>query len=229
MFQFFVFATSGIAAGSLHVLSGPDHLAAVAPLVTQSARRFWRAGFAWALGHSAGVLLVGAAALLLRDVFPLAHVSSISERAVGAGLIAVGVWGLWRAAGLRVHTYAHAHGGSVHAHVHVHGGVAAAQACETTPKHEHMPMSFSFGIVHGLAGSSHVFGILPALALPTTAGATAFLGGFGLGTVLAMTLFASALGVVSRRVRMRGLRVFRTLLYACSGAAIIVGGTWLAL
>ena len=48
------------------------------------------------------------------------------------------------------------------------------------------------GVLHGVAGSSHFFGVLPALALPTTSAAVLYIGAFGVGTVAAMTIFAAA-------------------------------------
>ncbi len=56
------FAFAGLVAGFVHVLSGPDHLAAIAPYAVDSRSRAWRTGVRWGLGHTAGVLCVGAAA-----------------------------------------------------------------------------------------------------------------------------------------------------------------------
>ena len=50
---------AGLAAGLVHVLSGPDHLAAVAPLAADADRSQWRAGLQWGLGHTAGVMVIG--------------------------------------------------------------------------------------------------------------------------------------------------------------------------
>jgi len=49
---------AGLAAGLIHVLSGPDHLAAVAPLAGGRGRA-WRAGFLWGLGHSDIAIIKG--------------------------------------------------------------------------------------------------------------------------------------------------------------------------
>ena len=88
-------------------------------------------------------------------------------------------------------------------------------------------MSFSFGVLHGLAGSSHLFGILPALALPTRGDALVYLAGYGIGTVAAMTAFSSVIGLLASRARAYGASLHRGILYACSIAAIFVGGAWL--
>lgn len=219
-------AFAGLTAGMVHVLAGPDHLAAVAPLAADSRRPGWRAGCSWGLGHTGGVLAVGVLALLLRGLLPVDALSSWSERLVGVALIAVGIWGLRRAASIAVHSHAHAHDGHTHAHLHAHLAGGRAHAHEGAHAH-HVHASFGVGVLHGLAGSSHVLGILPALALPTTAASVAYLLAYGVGTVAAMTSFSSAVGILARRARTQGPSLHRGLLCTCSSAAILVGGFWL--
>jgi bacteriorhodopsin len=72
-----------------------------------------------------------------------------------------------------------------------------------------------------------VFGVLPALALPTRGDALGYLGGFGVGAILAMTAFAALVGMVASRAGQRSRDTYRHVLYACSLAALVVGGYWL--
>ena len=188
---------AGLAAGLVHVVSGPDHLAAVAPLAADRASRQWRTGFEWGLGHTAGVLVVGLLLIWLRALLPIEAISVYSERLVGVVLVCIGVWGVVRA---RL------------PHRHVHPSRAA---------------SFAMGILHGVAGSSHLFGVLPALALPTQAAAFWYLGGFGVGAVVAMTAFAAIVGAITISAARRGMNAHRGMLYACSCGAFIVGSFWL--
>lgn len=190
-------AFAGLAAGLLHVLAGPDHLAAVAPLAADERRPQWRVGLQWGLGHTAGVLLIGLLLLVFRQTLAIDAISAYSERVVGLALLAIGLWGLRRAR-------------QPHAHSHTGAGV-----------------SFGMGTLHGLAGSSHFFGVLPALALPTQTAAVSYLTGFGLGAIAAMTGFAALVGVLSRRSPRRSLLTHRSFLYACSVFAFVVGGFWL--
>src|SRR5262245_30260412 len=113
-----VVGLAGTFAGVVHVLSGPDHLAAVALLANDGSS--WRTGALWGLGHSSGVIVVGLLALLARAWLPIDSLSSWSERMAGVVLIGIGVWGLYRAFGTRVHTHSHAHGPHVHSHPHTH-------------------------------------------------------------------------------------------------------------
>src|SRR5687768_2979900 len=98
---------AGLAAGLLHVFSGPDHLAAVAPLAADTERGQWKTGLQWGVGHTAGVLLIAVLLLLVRDQLPLEWISANSERLVGVALILVGAWGVWKAsrAGFKPHAH----------------------------------------------------------------------------------------------------------------------------
>ena len=83
------------------------------------------------------------------------------------------------------------------------------------------------GTLHGLAGSSHLLGIVPALALPSDVAAAAYLLCFGAGSVAAMGGFASIMGWIASRPGTRGAGAQRALLGLCSTAAVLVGGFWL--
>ncbi len=216
---------TGLSAGLLHVLSGPDHLAAVAPLAVRGHRRAWVAGLRWGLGHSAGVTLVGLLALAAREVIPVEGISSWSERMVGVLLIGIGVWSVRKALQVEVHAHTHVHDGNQHEHVHYHS--PTHRHGSATARHVHAHAAFGIGTLHGLAGSSHFLGVLPSLALPTAAQRVAYLLAFAVGTVLAMTGFASLLGAVSVRWGLNHRRAYRGLMFACAAAAFGVGGWWI--
>jgi hypothetical protein len=90
----------------------------------------------------------------------------------------------------------------------------------------HVHASFCLGVLHGVAGRSHFFGVLPALALPTRGAALAYIAAFGIGTVVAMTAFAAAAGLAGGRVP-RGATAHRLMLLTAALVAIVVGGVWL--
>ena len=74
---------TGALAGLFHVLSGPDHLAAVAPLAVDGRRKGWIAGWTWGLGHASGVVVVALLGVLLRELLPPIEIlSTWSERVV---------------------------------------------------------------------------------------------------------------------------------------------------
>ncbi len=223
---------AGLSAGAIHVLAGPDHLAAVAPLAAGRAKRPWAAGLLWGLGHAGGVVVVGIAALLLREILPVERLSEWSERLVGLVLIAIGFWGIRQATKQRVHVHEHQHDGHHHAHVHVHPRsvdheTPRAHGPAASHVHVYAKAAFGVGMLHGLAGSAHFLGILPALAFATRSSAVAYITAFGAGTVVAMTLFAGLVGWVSRRFSRGGARLYRGLLFTFGSAAVAVGVAWL--
>jgi hypothetical protein len=206
---------SGALAGLVHVLAGPDHLAAVAPMAIADGRRGWYAGFTWGVGHTSGVVTVAALAVLLRDVLPpIEIISAWSERLVGAALIAVGLWALRHA--LRIGKATHVHGGAVHEHVHVRRGALARRL-------GHSHASFLMGLLHGIAGSSHFLGVLPALALPTRTASFVYIAAFGVGSIAAMSGFGAVMGLAP------GPRTHRACMFAAASMACAVGGIWLVI
>ena len=179
---------AGLTAGAVHVLAGPDHLAAVAPLAANGKANPWRSGLYWGLGHAGGVVLVGILAILIRELLPLDRLSEWSERIVGLVLIGIGAWGIWRATSQSVPRHEHRHDGTPHAHLHVHGHAARPRSVPDVehaaePEHPHggspvhartSAAALGVGVLHGLAGSAHFLVVLPALALPTRGAAITY-------------------------------------------------------
>ena len=64
-------ALAALVAGFVHVLSGPDHLAAIAPYAVDGKTRAWRTGVRWGLGHATGALAVGLLMLAVREALPV--------------------------------------------------------------------------------------------------------------------------------------------------------------
>jgi hypothetical protein len=209
---------TGALAGFVHVLAGPDHLAAVGPLAIADRERGWLAGWTWGFGHASGVVVVAALAVALRDLLPpIETISAWSERIVGVALIGIGFWALRRSAGVAPHV--HVHGATTHDHLHVQAGPGWVRRIG------HAHASFCLGVLHGVAGTSHFVGVLPALALPTQSAAMAYIGAFGAGTVVAMTAFAAAAGRVGARAHHP--RTYRAVMTSAALVAMVVGGWWL--
>ncbi|HKQ36694.1 MAG TPA: High-affinity nickel transporter [Verrucomicrobiae bacterium] len=184
--------TAGFTAGLIHVLSGPDHLAAVAPFAIGRRTRGWRSGVQWAMGHCAGVLIIGLLALAFRRLLPVNLVSSSAERLVGVLLIAVGAWGICKSFAARI---------------------AAPEV--GAPK-----APLAFGVIHGLAGSSHLLGVIPGLLFPSPLAVSVYFTAFAAGTVTGMAGFSAALGLLPQRI-------CRGAMAAFSCAAVAIGAFWL--
>lgn len=200
---------SGTTASMVHVVTGPDHLAAVTPLAIETRRRAWRVGMFWGVGHTVGVLLIGLLFLLFREVIPVEAISSHSEQLVGLMLIGIGVWALWKV--FRQN--------QAHTHTHV-----------VQTQRSNVIIALSVGIFHGLAGVSHLLGILPTLALPTRFDAALYLVGFAIGTIAAMIAYAFLLGFFSHRFDQNKQRLFSKMLRIGGGVlSILVGFLWIGI
>jgi hypothetical protein len=228
-----IVALAGFLAGLQHVVAGPDHLAAVAPLAVQDRRAAWRGGLSWAAGHAGGVGIIALIALALREVAPFdaAWISGWSERLVGIVLVGIGLWGFKRAFSRRLHTHVHDHGGERHVHIHLHPAGdahegAAPPAEAEAAHHHHTHAALAVGTLHGMAGGSHFLGVLPALALGTSP-AVIYLAAYGAGTITAMVGFAWTVGLVANRAGAAGMQWTRGLMMLSSAAAVVVGVWWL--
>ena len=87
--------------------------------------------------------------------------------------------------------------------------------------------ALGIGLLHGLAGSSHLLGIMPMLAFPTQSQAICYLVAFGVGTVISMGGFSWAMGWAANRCSAGGLKFYRGLMILSGAAAVIVGCVWI--
>jgi len=219
-------SSSGVLAGAVHVFTGVDHLAALLPLSLSRGRQAWRLGARWGVGHSFGVLAIGAVAVLLKERLDLALVETWGERLVGVLLVGIGALGVRRALRMTLHTHTHAHDGASHAHLHLHAKPAPHDPAthEATASHGHT--AFFAGSLHGIAGTAHLLGVLPALALPGALASATYLVAFAAGTVLGMAAFAWLVGTGGAQLG-RGPALLRPALCAAGLVTAAVGVAWI--
>jgi len=82
-----VYLFTGIVAAMVHVVSGPDHLAAVTPLAIESKKKSWSVGLSWGLGHTFGMLIIGILFVLFKQYIDIDVISAYGEIIVGFLLI----------------------------------------------------------------------------------------------------------------------------------------------
>ena len=173
---------TGFAAGAIHVVGGADHLVAMAPSSLRHPKLALKNGLAWGIGHSTGVLLLSLLTILVKDFVQIERMSTIAELSVGVSLLIVGFLAIRTSLGLNIHTHHHNHAnGKKHQHFHIH-----IRGRKKHSRHSHA--SGSLGLLHGLAGGSHLLAVIPALALPPI-GAFLYLIFYLLGSVIAMVMF----------------------------------------
>ena len=213
----------GFSAGFVHVVSGADHMAALAPFAARREQQAaWRLGLQWGLGHAAGVALIGMLVWLLKGTAAAEWLSSGAEWLVGVALVAVGALGIRSLLRHRVPTHEHDHFGIRPTHIHAHLGKADPAA-----SHHHSHAALGIGLLHGAAGGTHLWAVLPTLAIASFGGVALYLASYALATVAAMTLFSAGLGRLAKRLANRSPRLGHGFGLACCTASLLVGGYWL--
>lgn len=223
---------AAIIASMLHVISGPDHLAAVTPLAIESKRKSWKVGLLWGLGHIIGMLLIGVLLLVFKEYIPVKAISAQSELLVGIVLIGIGLWSFYRIFNERKkHKHPHIHQAAepfVHIHTHKHNAAKGHSHSHKKIVKQSLISSFGIGILHGFAGIAHFLLLLPVLSFDNQE-AIQYIIGFGIGTVLAMTTYALVLGKVATFAKQENPELlFKGIRLAGGLFAFIIGVYWLS-
>ena len=208
---------TGFAAGAVHVVGGADHLVAMAPF---SLRKPWpamRAGLAWGAGHSTGVVVLALVAIAFKDLAHIEAMSAWAEFLVGVALLVVGVLAVRTAFGLELHSHEHRHDGvETHQHLHLH-----VRGQSNHRRHAHA--ASGLGLLHGLAGASHLLAVIPALALPPLA-AVGYLVAYLCGSIGAMLAVVAVVSLLTFR---SGARFLPWLVGGTGALSIFTGAIWL--
>ena len=228
---------AGIAASILHVVSGPDHLAAVTPLAIETRRKVWKIGLFWGFGHLTGMLLIGLLFLLFREYIPLEKISEHSEQLVGVVLIVVGLWALFNIFyKSKKHKHPHVHDGEEpYIHVHEHDHDHEINRLKHSHVHDkklkqNLWSSFGIGVLHGLAGIAHFVLLLPVLGFESQIDSIQYIVGFGFGTVLAMTIYTFLLGQLAKYSKEQNNKsLFKTIRISGGIFATVIGIYWIYL
>jgi ABC-type nickel/cobalt efflux system permease component RcnA len=227
----------GFTLGLRHALDA-DHLAAVATFLDESGglRRAVLAGLSWGLGHALTLGLLGGVLIVMQVALP-DRLARLFEMAVALMLILLGASALYRALRGRVHVHRHRHGGLEHSHLHIH---AAPHDGEVPHAHRHPLRAVSrpllVGGLHGLAGSGALV-LLVLTSIPTLLLGCLYLGLFGVGAAVGMTLMSVVLAAPLLIARRRAAWLARSFRVLVGVGSIAVGlmlaweigaGSWLA-
>ena len=192
---------AGLLASMLHVLMGPDHVAAVLPFAIEAKRKAWKIGLFWGLGHIFGMLLIGLLFLLFKELIPIEQISIYSEQLVGFVLVVIGLWAffkVFRSAPNHKHLHIHSENQPmIHKHLHAHAHNPGHNHVHPADEKQGFFASFSIGILHGLAGIAHFILFIPILGFENNFMAGMYIAGFILGIILAMSLFSMIVGKIA--------------------------------
>ncbi len=223
---------AGLMASMLHVITGPDHLAAVVPFAIESKKKAWKIGLFWGIGHLVGMLSIGILFMVFKELIPVDSISEYSEQLVGLVLIGIGIWAIYKIFKKdKNHKHLHVHSENspiIHAHKHEHSHEKSHHHTHDKTIKQSNYASFSIGALHGLAGIAHFLLFLPVLGFDERSEAILYIVGFGLGTLLAMTAFAFVIGKISSYTKDEHNDVFFKGIRLAGGLfAIVIGIYWM--
>lgn len=199
---------TALTAGFVHALE-PDHMAAVTAFVSRTPRPREAVGFGvrWGVGHSAAILGVGGVLILLDLRIP-AGVARGLEFGVGTLLLGLGLVLLWRI----LHRKAH--------------GLAGNGAPDHPHTHDHAASGW-VGVVHGLAGTAPLLAVLPVALSRSPWDAGGYLVLFGVGTTLAMALYATVAGLLFHQAGHRAPALGGAMRAATALGSAVLGLLWM--
>lgn len=187
----------GLLMGMVHVFTGPDHIAAIAPLSGQKPKQGFKSGFFWGLGHSISIAVI---ALLLSLIFTnnaIASLAHYAEKLVGLVLIIVGLFG------------ARHFVNKTHDNIHQEVSVLIA---------------LGIGLLHGLAGGSHIIALLPTAIINDNILKLLYVFAFSAGSILSMAGFSLGLSLF---LQQKSKNIYRNLKILLSSISLCVGIYWL--
>ena len=230
----------GLIASVIHVVAGPDHLAAIGPLAISTRYRAWLIGMSWGGGHIIGMLLLGTIFFFFRDLIPIDFISNNSEKLVGILLLAIGIWALLKIKGLlklgQHHDHKHQVGqDTVYVHRHNYNfekdkkyNEAIIHTHDIKIEKQSYKAAAGIGLIHGFAGVSHIVSMLPTLAFENNKQAIMYLVGFAFGTIISMVIFSFLLGLLSKYASRKRKDTILIVMNSIAGlAAIIIGILWI--
>jgi nickel/cobalt exporter len=151
---------SGLGSGAFHAVTGPDHVLSLAPLAIGQRNTAFRLGFVWGVGHALGTIVLVTLLALVAAHAELTSISAWSQRVSGLALVAMGLWSLHLA--------------------------RKRGSSSDFSRAERQRSVLTIGLVHGLTGAAALLLLLPAVFSSGHVLRLLYLGGFSLGSTLAM-------------------------------------------
>ena len=207
----------GLSAGIIHVVSGADHLVAMAPSSITTPKSALKNGLSWGLGHSSGIIILSILAIFIRDIIPLERFSSFAEFLVGISLLIIGIIAIKNSRNFGIHSHQHEHNNGIsHKHYHYH------QDKNLHNKNAHALTGL--GLLHGIAGGSHLVPLIFVITIPDIQGATFYLFAYLIGSLVIMSLFTYLISISTLKFSNNQLK---SLIAFAGGISFSVGLFWI--
>ncbi len=208
---------TGFGLGALHVISGPDHMVAMAPSAITKPRVALKDGLAWGVGHSAGVLILSLVGIVAKDFIDIGKTSDFAEILVGITLLIIGGFAIRTSLRVNIHIHKHEHeNGMPHQHFHFH-------SFGNSFLRSHTHAATGIGVLHGFAGTNHLLAVIPAFALSFN-GALVYLFSYLIGSVFAMGCVVLGISFAAKKANKN---FYPFLMRSIGGLSIAVGLYWL--
>ena len=207
----------GLSAGVFHVVSGADHLVAMAPSSITSPKEALKNGLSWGVGHSSGIIILSLLAIFIRDIIPLERFSSFAEFLVGISLLIIGIIAIRNSRNFGIHSHQHEHNNGIshkHFHYHQNKNVHNSNAHALT----------GLGLLHGIAGGSHLVPLIFVITIPDLQGAILYLFSYLIGSLVIMSLFTY---LISISILNFGKSQLKNLVAFAGGISFSVGLFWI--
>lgn len=198
----------GLLLGLRHA-TDPDHVVAVGAIATaeRSMKRIALVGASWGAGHTATVLTLGGAVILLDVRMPI-RLGLGLELAVAVMLGVIGIVGVARFLRRRP------------------SATPLAPAAQLPARPRGWARSFGIGLVHGVAGSTAAALLMLSL-IADRVWAFVYLAVFALGTLAGMVLVTSLIALPVTVAASRSARLHRYIAIGSAAVSLLMG-TWLA-
>tara|TARA_Y100001933_G_scaffold115414_1_gene115322 strand:+ start:269 stop:1024 length:756 start_codon:yes stop_codon:yes gene_type:complete len=207
----------GLSAGIIHVVTGADHLVAMAPSSITNPKSALKNGLSWGLGHTSGIIILSILAIFIRDIIPLERFSSFAELLVGISLLIIGVIAIKNSRTFGIHSHQHKHNNGIsHKHYHYHQN--------KTLHNKNAHALTGLGLLHGIAGGSHLVPLIFVITIPDMQGAILYLFAYLIGSFVIMSMFTYLISISTLKF---GKNQLKSLIAFAGGISFSVGLFWI--
>lgn len=212
-------------------------------------------GIRWGLGHSTGLVFVAIIFIALKGDLDLKTMGRYCDSLVGIFMIILGCYGVLGALKIQKEKmkkredakekdsdatalekgdgYQHSkHGYHSHTHDMHEDDITECSMCPFVDMRDPFTqrlVSFSIGILHGVAGPGGILGVLPAVEMRSWRSSTLYLGSFIFASTVSMGAFSALYGEVTKRLGATQQFIDFALRVFSSSMSIIVGTIWFVL
>ena len=236
----------GLLMGVIHVLTGADHLSALALLcIDKKPFESFKIGIIWGFGHSIGLVVVAIIFLALSVEINLDKEGDIADKIVGVMMICLSGVGFYNAYQIQqppttanttivVDEIERIENGEKESLPETTNASHCSQICAyfdiKNPNNSRV-VSILIGIIHGVSGPGAVLGLLPAIALHNITKSSIYLSSFCVASIIAMGSYATAwsklTNTIGNQSNIDRFNYYLIIMTACF--SLTVGIVWLAL